>query len=778
MNINKRVETLLKELTLDEKISLCTGKNFWQTRNIDRLGIPSITMSDGTNGVRFQKGSSSEERLPFRELIRGSFDTKEALDNTYPATCYPTGSAIACSWNRELIHNVGSAIAKECKLLGIDLLLGPGINTRRYPLTARNYEYYSEDPCLAGDMAAAIIDGIQEEGVGTSLKHFACHNSDSYRTRVDVRVDEQAFREIYLACFERAIKKANPLTVMSAYNKINGKEASGNSPLVKDILKGEWNYDGSVICDWGGIKNVIEATKGEIDLQMPYCASSAVRLKKAVEQGEIGKDLLDQRVAKVLNMVFRLQEMKQSPKDIDWTRHHALAAQAAAESAVLLKNEDDILPLKREGLKKLAVIGYLAKEPVFQGSGCAIVNAKEVDEPLACILKECNKQVVEVNYASGYNEHDEVTTESLEEAVALAAAADVVLLFAGNKCPEESDDYNRKDIRIEDGHQKLLEAAAEVNKNIVVILSSGEVLEMPWIHQVKGVLEMWYGGEGSGKAVSDIIFGHENPSGKLSSTIPVKLEDCPSYLGFTDHVFEVDYSEGIYVGYRYFDKKGLAPRFPFGYGLSYTKFSYNNLQLSQISVNDPNEIGDVTVSVDITNTGSRKGQEVVQLYIGQPHHRCPRPVRELKGFEKIKLNVGETKTVTFSLTRRDLAYYDVTSKRFVVDADIFTIEVGASSRDIRLFDTLQVNTTDRPKEKLRLDCGFLELFGNEDDKAAFDKFLEETGVVEPGEVDEQMHSRMSNSFWAISSYLDMNAGADVTWEMFETFINQRNQTRS
>lgn len=777
MNRNERIETLIKELTLDEKISLCTGKNFWQTQNIDRLGIPSVTMSDGTNGVRFQKGSACEKRLPFRELIRGSFDTEEAIANTYPATCYPTGSAISCSWNRELIHQVGGAIARECRQLGIDLLLGPGINTRRYPLTARNYEYYSEDPCLAGDMAAAIIDGIQNEGVGTSLKHFACHNSDSYRTRVDVKVDQQALREIYLACFERAIKKSNPLTVMSAYNKINGEEASGNSPLVRDILKREWGYEGSVICDWGGIKNAIEATKGEIDLQMPHCASSVVRLKQAVESGEIGEDLLNQRVRRVLNLVYHLQEMKQPAVDIDWVKHHALAAQAAAESAVLLKNEDHILPLDPSGLKKLAVVGRLAKDPVFQGSGCAIVHAREVDIPLTCIEAECKNQV-EVHYAPGYNEYDQTTEASLKEAVLLASTADVVLVFAGNRCPEESDDYNRKDIRIEEGHQMLLEAVSAANPNVIVILASGEVLEMPWIHQVKGVLELWYGGEAAGKAVTELIFGHRNPSGKLSATIPMKLQDCPSYLGFTDHVFEIDYSEGIYVGYRYFDKKELAPRFPFGYGLSYTEFAYDNLRLSHTCVEAPEAVAGVTVSADITNTGSRAGQEIVQLYIGQTHPRCPRPVRELKGFEKIRLAPGETKTVMFNLTRRDLAYYDVAAHAFVVDADSFAVEIGASSRDIRLRDTLQVMTTDRPREKLRLDCGFAELFENEEDQAAFDRFLESAGVVEPGEADEQMHDRMTNSFWAVSSYLDMNAGADVTWEMIEAFIHQRNQTRS
>lgn len=773
----KMIEELIEELTLDEKISLCTGKNSWQTKNIDRLCIPSVTMSDGTNGVRFQKNSVGEEKKPFRELISENFDSAEAVENTYPATCFPTGSAISCSWNRELIGKVGRAIAKECRALGIDLLLGPGINTRRHPLTARNYEYYSEDPVLSGEMAAAIIEAIQQEGVGTSVKHFACHNSDSYRTRVNVNVDEQALREIYLAGFERAIKQANPVTVMSAYNQVNGVEASGDTPLVKEILKKEWGYDGAVICDWGAVKNPLAASQGGIDLQMPRCESSSLRLKEAVEQGRLKQEVIDERVRRILRMVYRIQEMKREPQPVDFPAHHALAVEAAQESAVLLKNKGGILPLNRNTLKKLAVVGRLAKEPVFQGSGCAIVHAAAVEEPLACI-RNCCMGDIKVSYAEGYNAEDIATDESLKEAAEAARDADAVVVFAGYRCPGESDDYNRRDIRIEEGHARLLEAIAEVNPHIIMVLATGEVAEMPWLDQTEGLLAMWYDGEGAGAAAARLLFGEASPSGRLSATIPVKLKDTPAYLGFTDHTFDIDYSEGIYVGYRYYDKKEMEPQFPFGYGLSYTSFAYSDMEISKTNVEKPEELSELTVSVAVENTGKRAGKEVVQLYIAQQNPGCPRPVRELKGFEKIELAPGERKVITFRLCERDFAYYDTAAHAFVVAADTFMVEIGASSRDIRLQKALTVGTSNRPLLKLRMDCGFTELFEEAEDMAAFDRFLEKCGVIEPGEADERMHGLQRTSFWPVSSYLDMNAGEQITWEMFEEFLNERNNFRS
>lgn len=775
---NGRIEKWIEELTIEEKISLCTGKNFWQTQNIDRLGIPSITVSDGTNGVRFQKGSKSEETISFAEAIRGSFDNEDALAKTYPATCYPTGSAIACSWNKTLIYEIGRAIAKECKALGIDVLLGPGINTRRHPLTARNYEYYSEDPCLAGDMAAAMINGVQGEGVGTSIKHYACHNSDSYRTRVNVKVSERALREIYLACFERAIKKSAPITVMSAYNKVNGEEASGNGRLVRDILKKEWGYQGTVICDWGAIKDVAAATKGGIDLQMPHCEMSSKQLLKEVTEGRVSLEELNERVRRVLRLVEWSEENKQKVEQIDFDVQHKLAVKAAAESAVLLKNKDSILPVDRAKVKKIAVLGRLAKEPTYQGSGCAVVHPVTVDIPYEFIEKECvNGTKIDLEYADGYDADNRTNEALLNEAREAVRNADIVIVFAGNSMPEESDDYNRKDILIEKGHRELIEAVAEINENLVVVAASGEVIEMSWQDKAKAILEMWFGGEGMGRACAELLFGKRNPSGRLSSTMPVKLTDTPGYLGFEGRKFEIDYNEGIYVGYRYYDKKELEPLYPFGYGLSYTAYKYNKISLSARNVLNPDDLDleKLVVTVEIENIGERDGMETVQLYIAQRNPSMPRPVRELKGFEKVQIKAKEKQLVTFELEMRDFAYYNDEADAFVVDADTFDIEIGASSRDIRLREEVKILNSNCPYIPLRMDCGFAELFENPANVEAFVNFLIEKGVLKREEVNEEVHTCMLKGFWAVGSYLDMNTQGEISWETLKAFLKKCNE---
>lgn len=783
VNKSSKVEAWIQELTLEEKVSLCTGKNSWQTQNIDRLGIPSVTVSDGTNGVRFQKGSTSEQKLSFAEAIKGSFDSDEAIAKTYPATCFPTGSAIACSWNKDLIEKVGSSIAKECRALGIDVLLGPGINTRRHPLTARNYEYYSEDPCLAGDMAAAIITGIQNEGIGTSIKHFACHNSDSYRTRVNVNVSERALREIYLACFERAIQKARPTTVMSAYNKVNGEEASGNSRLVRDILKKEWEYQGTVVCDWGAVKDITAASKGGIDLQMPHCEGSRKQLLQDVNEGRVTLQELNERVRRVLQLVEWCMEHKKETEEIHFGLHHELAVDAAAESAVLLKNDGHILPINKDQVKKIAVIGRLAKEPVYQGSGCAVVNPVTVDIPYECIRKECeNGDVsrIELCYAAGYDKNGKTDTVLLGSAKNAAQNADIVFLFVGSSIPAESDDYNLKNIRVEEGHRELIEAVAAVNPNLVVVAASGEVIEMPWADQAKAILETWYGGEGMGKACAELLFGRKNPSGRLSATMPVKLSDTPGYLGFEGRKFEIDYNEGIYVGYRYYDKKELEPLYPFGYGLSYTEFQYDHLHVSKYEISDPDDLDreKLVVTVEIENTGDRDGMETVQLYIAEKNPSLPRPVRELKGFEKVFIRAKEKQVVTFELGMRDFAYYHDEAGAFVVDADTFVVEIGASSRDIRLSKEIRILNTNCPVIPLRMDCGFTELFEEPENIKAFDDFLVENGLLQAEEADDAAHARMLNSFWAVGSYLDMNAQGEISWDMLKEFLSKLNQGRS
>lgn len=773
----QKIEALIGQMTLDEKISLITGKNSWQTQEIERLSIPSITMSDGTNGVRFQKGSDSAVRLGFLEAIQGSFDNDEAIARTYEATCFPTGSAAACSWDRQLLEEIGSAIADECRDLGIDLLLGPGMNIRRHPLTARNYEYYSEDPCLSGEMAASMVNGIQKQGVGACVKHYVCHNSDSYRTRVNSNVGERALNEIYLAGFERAVKKAGPVSLMTAYNQVNRIEVSGDSPLVKEVLKRDWEYDGAVISDWGAVKDIVEATKGGLDLQMPYSPASMKRLNNAVISGVLSEPMVDDRVRRVLNLVFRLQEMHQDKSaPSDRLKHHELARRAAAESMVLLKNEDTILPIELKHCKKIAVLGLLAEEPAFQGTGCSIIHTDHVDIPLDLIRESC-KESIEVVYAPGYKKDGTTDDSLLCEAVGAARDSETVLIFAGNLSPAESDDYNRKDMSIAGGHERLIREVSKVNSNVVVVLANGESVEMAWADGVKGILDTWYGGEGMGAAVVDILFGKKNPCGKLSATIPVKMSDTPAYLGFTGNKFEMDYGEGIYAGYRYYDKKELEPAFPFGFGLSYTTFSYGDLKIEGNGSKADDGSGEIRVTANITNTGSRQGKEIVELYISQKNPKEPRPVRELKGFEKVELKPGESRKVTFVLTERDFAYYSLSSHQFVTDQDTYTVEIGASSRDIRLSKDVWVlfDSGRNTREILRDDCGFTELFADKKREEKFFDFLVEQGLIQKDQADGEMRERMITSFWPVRVYMDMNAGGEIDWDTMKRFMEQASE---
>lgn len=761
----EQIQSMIRQMTLREKIFLCTGDGSWKTKAYERLGIPSVIMSDGTNGVRFQKGSEqSPGERPFSASLGEKFDDEGAMQRTYQATCFPSGSAIACSWDRDLIGRIGRNIAKECKALGINMLLGPGMNIRRHPLTARNFEYYSEDPVLSGEMAAAIVGAIQSEGVGSCVKHFVCHNSDTRRTRVNVRVSERALREIYLAGFERAVKKAAPVSLMTAYNQINGEEASGESRVVRDILRQEWGYNGMVVCDWGAVKDPVAASRGTIDLQMPLSKGSADRLEKAVEQGELDERLIDQRCARILELVFTLKEWESAWKKEELSGSHALAVEAAADSMVLLRNEDHILPLHPRKGEKYAIIGDMARDPLYQGTGCAIVNARQVDIPLACMqddLADC-----QVTFARGY-ESDGTSSEALlKESEAAAAQADKVLLFIGNFLPPEDDDFNRKDIRLTPGMQELVERVTAVNRSCIVVLAGGEVCEMPWRHRTAALLLTWFSGEGMGQAVGEILFGKRSPSGRLSATIPERLCDTPAYLSFDGNTYDIPYGDDIYVGYRYYAKRHIEPAYPFGYGLSYAAFSYDNLAVTQNGLS-------ATVCVDVTNNGDMEAAEVVQLYVAPPAAgELPRPVRELKAFEKVKLAPGETRTVTLELTARDFAAYDPETKDWVVEKGMYSVEIARDCQDVVLRQPVEQKGT-RALRPLRYDCGFYELFRFPEAKKLFLEFLVEQNLVAPEQADEALADKMTWSFWPVWNFLDMNSGK-VPYEAFRAFIDKVN----
>ncbi len=764
-----QIEDIIKSMSVEQKAWLCMGDNMWKTRAFPEYGLESVVMSDGTSGVRFQKGSEDEPKAVFADSLSSSFDNADAVERTYKATAFPSGSSIACSWNTELVQRIGAALADECKALGIRLLLGPGLNLRRHPYTGRNFEYYSEDPCLAGEMAAASVRGVQSKGIGSCLKHFACHNSDTHRTRVDVTVDERALRELYLASFERAIEKSSPTCVMSAYNCINGEECSGNSRLVRDILKKEWNYDGLVITDWGAVKDSVEATRGGIDFQMPWSPISANTLIGAVKSGAVDEALLDERVCRVLKFLEYIEQGKAMDTDMDdracvLERNHQLAVEAAKESIILLKNDHGTLPVTPEKYKKIVIAGQLACHPSFQGSGCAVVNPQRAEIPLDC-LKELLEPGCEIVYCQGYTSDGSVSKELLDQAAAAAEDASLVLVFAGTVLPEESDDYNRKTIRILPGHEALIKAMSGTGKPVAVILSGGDVCDMSWSGEISALVATWYSGEGMGRALAELLCGRAAPSGKLPVSVPVKASDIPSSLSFPGDGFHLNYSESIFVGYRYYDKKEMEPLFPFGFGLSYTDFEYSDMEIKERA----DEPAAYDVYVQVKNVGAMAGSEIVQLYVRQDHPSVIRPVRELKGFTKLTLEPGEAKYAHFELHFRDFAYYSPQAGRWLADNDSFNIEIGASSRDIRQSQSIRLENQAVYLPPLRYDCGFPEFFEREGAREKLFEFLQSRGIADASLLNDATVETLKGTFWSVRSFLDMYCES-ITYEDIDELI--------
>ncbi|GIP60819.1 beta-glucosidase family protein [Paenibacillus woosongensis] len=652
---------LLAAMTLEEKAAICAGLNMWMTKGFEQHGIPALQMYDGTNGIR--KTNSNEEMGITGENI--------------PATCYPTGSAIGSSWNTELLHELGVALGIEGRDMEVDLLLGPGINMKRTPLGGRNFEYYSEDPVLSGELGAAFVNGLQSQGVGASLKHFAGNNQEFEKIVTSSEIDERTLREIYLAAFERIVKKANPWTVMCSYNLLNGSYTSENEHLLHDILREEWGYDGVVISDWTAVNDRIRGLAAGLDLEMPgpaYYNTKAI--VKAVEEGKLDEAVVDQSAGRIIELVRKVKEanIESAPANVDY---HELARRAAAESIVLLKNDNGILPLDSKKLSKMAVIGTFAKHPRIQGAGSARVTPTRVDIPFD-ELKNIAGDQVDLVYADGYPQDDRIDEQMIQESAALAASADVAVLFVGQPEYVESEMHDLETIELPVHQQKLIKAVTEVQPRCIVVTSSGSALAMnSWVQYVPGVLHSWLTGQGSGKAIADILFGRVNPSGKLSETFPVKLSDNPAHMRIRGENGKLYYREGLYIGYRYYDRKELAPQFPFGHGLSYTTFAYSDLKAVQQDRN-------VNVSFTVENTGKMSGKEVVQLYVHDEECSWGRPEKELKAFAKIALAPGEKQQVQFVLEERDFAYYNTKYNKWVAETGYFQIAIGSSSRDIRL----------------------------------------------------------------------------------------------
>lgn len=719
------VKKLVNELTLEEKASLCSGADFWHTKAIDRLNIPAAMVSDGPHGIRKQE--SLADHMGVAESIK--------------AIGFPTASAMACSFDRDLLHKVGDALGEECVAEDLAVLLGPGINMKRSPICGRNFEYYSEDPVVAGELGAAFVNGVQEHGVGTSLKHFAANNQEWRRMSISAEIDERTLREIYLAAFETVVKKAQPWTIMCSYNRINGVYSCENDWLLNKVLRDEWGFEGLVMTDWGAMDERVPSLKAGLDLEMPDCHGETDKLiVKAVQSGELEESVLDTAVERILTMVDKYLTARKGidpasmvhplPSSVergyDVAAHHALARTTAEQSAVLLKNED-ILPLQKD--KKIAFIGEFAKVPRIQGGGSSHINNTSIESALDAAGDS-------VSYAQGFHIDEETTDETLlQEAITLAKESDVAVIFAGLPDSFESEGFDRTHLNMPANQNELIARISEVQPNVVVVLHSGSPIAMPWLDKAAGVLQMYLAGQASGGAAVNLLFGDATPCGKLAETFPLHLEDNPSYLNFPGNREKVCYQEGVFIGYRYYDKKKMDVLFPFGYGLSYTDFTYSNMKVTvngknAADVNVIKETDEIVVTADITNTGNCDGAEIVQLYIKNPVVYEIRPEKELRDFAKVFLKAGETKTVTFTLNARAFSYYETRIHDWYAESGDYEILLASSSRDIRLQDTVSI--TGSKKIPFVADyvttCEDVELFAK--DGSALDEMLLKSGFAE------------------------------------------------
>lgn len=663
------IKELISRMTLEEKASLLSGLDFWHTKPIDRLGVQSVMVSDGPHGLR--KQDTAGDHLGINDSIK--------------AVCFPAACATTASFDRALVRTIGEAIGDQCQHEQVAVNLGPAINIKRSPLCGRNFEYMSEDPYLVAEMAVDLIRGVQSKNIGVSVKHFAMNNQEHRRMSSDSVVDERTMREIYLPGFEAAARRGKAWTFMCSYNKVNGEYASQNKWLLTDLLRGEWGFDGYVMTDWGACSDRVKGVEAGQDLEMP--ASGGVNdaeVVKAVREGRLDEKCVDLAVERILTVHQRYLDNARPDTPWDKEADHDLAGRLAAECLVLLKNEGGILPLKDSD--RVAVIGEFAVKPRFQGGGSSHINSFKVTSLMDALADKAN-----VCYAQGYSIASEATDAALlDAAVAAAKAADKVVVVAGLPDSFESEGYDRTHLRMPANQEALISAVAAANPNVVVLLYNGSPIEMPWVNEVKGLIEGYLGGQNVGSANRAVLYGEVNPSGRLPETFPLRLEDTPCYLSYGGEGNRAVYDEGIFVGYRYYEKKKLPVLFPFGYGLSYTTFAYSNLQLSAASIRDTDTL---TATVDVTNTGAVAGKEVVQLYVADVESSVFRPVRELKGFEKVELAPGETKTVSFTLDKRAFAYWNTTLHDWHVETGAFRIEIGKDAHDIALCAEVNVEST-------------------------------------------------------------------------------------
>ena len=727
-------ETILKALTLEEKAALCSGRDFWHTKAVERLGVPRVMMCDGPHGLRKQVGEGDH------------LGTRTSIETV----CYPTAAALASSFDRGVMERLGEALGQECQAEGVAMLLGPGLNIKRSPLCGRNFEYYSEDPCLAGEMGAAFVKALQSRGVSACAKHFACNNQETRRMSGSSELDERTIHEIYLPAFETVVKKGGVNSIMCAYNAVNGVYCAENRMLLTEILRERWGFDGFVVTDWGAVKDRARGVAAGLDLEMPggpYATGEAI--VRAVHGGILDEADLDRAVLRILRFVQRTMEHREPGAVIDRDACRTLARRLAGECAVLMKN-DGLLPLDRE--QTVAFIGEFAKSPRYQGAGSSHIN---VPRPVGALEAAGGT----VHYARGFDVRSEATDEALfAEALETARNADACVVFAGLPDAFETEGADREHMRLPDNQNELIGAVTAVNPNTAVVLHGGAPMELPWLENVSAVLCMYLAGEQAGAAAVDLLYGAVNPSGHLAETWPARLQDNPSYLNFPGEDGVVTYAEGIFVGYRYYDKKEMPVLFPFGHGLSYTSFAYSGLRTDKDEMTEGETL---CVSVDVANTGLRAGRASVQLYVRAPRSAVRRPVRELRDFAKVSLEPGETKTVRFTLDRRAFAYYEPKVHDFYVESGQYVVEIGESSRDIRLSKTVSVEGAKQLPFAVDMTTPLGRLAGHPacgsviaDLIAAFDTSSDREQTAAMGEGSEKMMRNMA---------LEMPLGAAVSF---------------
>ena len=753
----KKVDQLVSKLTLEEKALLTSGRDAWSTQPIERLDIPYIWMADGPHGLR---------RAPTTDTW--------GYGNQAPATCFPTASALSASWDMELVEEVGAALGVESNALGVDLLLGPGINIKRSPLAGRNFEYFSEDPLLSGKLGVAYINGVQGQGVGATVKHYVANNVETQRMWANSNLDDRTLNEIYMTPFEITVKEAQPWSVMACYNRVQGEYGTESLKLLTDKLKNDWGFKGFVVSDWDAVVDRVQGIRAGMHLEMPGKPAriTSKMVVDAVKNNELDEKQLDSIVKDLLRVVFMGQNTEDKFGDQNLEQHHQLARKVAAEAITLLKNTKKLLPVDTAKYKKIAVLGEFAVNPRYQGNGSSQVKPTKLDKFIDIIRQEYG-QDIEITYSAGYSLADDDDLSLVDAAVEVAADADLALVMAGLPLSYESEGIDRKHIDLPPSHNKLISDVAKVQPNTAIILTNGSAIAMPWVNEVSAILETWLGGQAGAGAIADAVFGVVNPSGKLAETFPVRLEDSPAFLNFPGEDGQVIYGERMFVGYRYYDKLNIEPLFPFGHGLSYTEFGYSNLKLSSTDITDKDQL---QVSLTVTNTGKVKGKEVIQLYVADKESSVQRPVKELKAFDKIELAPGESKEVSFTLSVRDFSYYSKVYDRWLAESGEFDILIGSSSRDIRLTGSLNLSNTEKLNYKMTKFSFFSEYWENPQLKPLLIEFMPkwikamtpEGKSVEEAKIEDFLQQQPLIKFTYFT-------GGEVDEQSIKAFVEKTNQ---